>query len=119
MQLCGSLEKTLGALLDCLQALESYAGPGGAVGATAALAGPGATRGRRLLQPLPQQAALHVEQSTPSQVRSHTVHKAGALEAALQRSVQLLASTFRTHLHGLRLSPERQAKLEQLRGSSF
>ena len=108
----------LGSLLDCLQALESYAGTGAAVGATAAVAGHGAARGRRLLQPLPQQAALHVAQSSASQVRSHTVLKVAALEAALQRSVQLLACTFRPHLRGLRLSPERQAKLEQLLGAA-
>ena len=119
VQLDRSLEKTLGSLLECLLALESYAGSGAAVGASAALgAGGGAARGRRL-QPLPQQAALHVSQSAPSQVRSNAVHKAGALEAALQRSVQLLASTFRQHLRGLRLTPERQSKLEQLLGSTL
>jgi len=119
VQLDRSLEKVLGSLLECLIALESYAGSGAAVGASAALgAGGGAARGRRL-QPLPQQAALHVSQSAPSQVRSHAVHKAGALEAALQRSVQLLASTFRHHLRGLRLTLERQSKLEQLLGSTL
>ena len=43
-------------------------GTGAAVGATAAMAGGGATRGRRLLQPHSQQAALLVAQSTASQV---------------------------------------------------
>ena len=66
--LSDSLESVLGSLLDCLQALESYAGTGAAVGATAAMAGGGATRGRRLLQPHSQQAALLVAQSTASQV---------------------------------------------------
>ena len=119
VQLCGSLETVLGSLLDCLQALESYAGSGAAVGAAAgAMAAGGAARGRRL-QPLPHQAALHVSQSAPSQVRSHAMHKAGALEAALQRSVQLLASSFRNNLHGLRLTSERRAKLEQLLSSTL
>ena len=117
--LSNSLESVLGSLLDCLQALESYAGTGAAVGATAAMAGGGATRGRRLLQPHSQQAALLVAQSTASQVRSHTVHKVAALEAALQRSVQLLASSYRAHLRGLRLAPERHAKIEQLLGATL
>ena len=64
--LSNSLESVLGSLLDCLQALESYAGTGAAVGATAAMAGGGATRGRRLLQPHSQQACLPLTPLTPN-----------------------------------------------------
>ena len=52
-------------------------------------------------------------------MRSHTVHKVAALEAAMQRSVQLLASSYRAHLRGLRLAPERHAKIEQLLGATL
>ena len=52
-------------------------------------------------------------------MRSHTVHKVAALEAALQRSVQLLASSYRAHLRGLRVAPERHAKIEQLLGATL
>ena len=33
--------------------------------------------------------------------------------------MQLLASTYRPHLRGLNLAPERHAKMEQLLGATF